>query len=100
MIKKINTLDQAESELQTLGLKIKKCLELVKRKEGWSFDDLAYYLDVNIMTLRNSLCRFQFSDMFIVILKLKNAIPEKLAEDYRAALERVKVERRRAKRAI
>jgi len=83
------------TELRRVGIEIKDCLEKVKAKEGWTIDDLAYYLEINSMTLRNSLCRVQFSDMMVVILKLKHAIPEKLADEYKVALERERIELRK-----
>jgi hypothetical protein len=85
------------SETERLGAKIKDCLEQVKIKEGWTVDDLAYYLEINSMTLRNSLSRCLWSDMIVTILKLKNAIPESLAQEYKQALERERIDRRKKK---
>ena len=78
-----------------LGKEIKHCLDELRRHEGWSIDDLASYLEVNTMTVRNSLSRSSWSDLVITILKLKNAIPEGLAFEYKKTLEREKIERRK-----
>lgn len=67
----------------------------LRHKRGWSLDDLASYLEINTLTVRNSLSRGVWSDLVVTILKLKNAIPEALAYDYKRALEVEKIEKRK-----
>ena len=78
-----------------LGQEIKTCLDELRRHEGWSIDDLASYLEINTLTVRNSISRGSWSDLIITILKLKNAIPEELAYEYRKEIEREKIEKRK-----
>lgn len=88
-------MNKSDTKLVQLANQIKDSLDLVKEREGWSMDDLAYYLEINSMTLRNSMSKIYFSDMMVIILKLKKAIPESLAEEYRLELERYKINERK-----
>lgn len=78
-----------------LALKIKLSLENIRHQQGWTLDDLANYLEINSLTLRNCLSTMKWSDLVVTILKLKNVIKADLANDYKRSLEREKIERRK-----
>lgn len=82
-------------ERETLGKDISGCLKEIRVREGWSIDDLSNYLEINNLTIRNSLSRNVWSDLVVVILKLKNVIPEALYHEYRKEIEREKIEKRK-----
>ena len=86
---------QVKSPRDVLGREIKNCLEELRHAQGWSLDDLAKYLKMNALTVRNSLSRENFSDLVVSLLLWAKAIPEELGEEYKAALEREKIEKRR-----
>lgn len=67
----------------------------MRLKQGWTIDDLANYLEINSLTLRNALHTCAWSDMAVTILKLKKTIPEELAFSYKKAMEREKIEKRK-----
>lgn len=83
------------TERKKLSEEINNYLEKVRHLQGWTIDDLANYLEIGSLTVRNALYKKQWSDMAVTILKLKNVIPEKLAYDYKKALEREKIEERK-----
>ena len=84
-----------KSEKELLGFEIRNLLDELRRHNGWSIDDLASYLEINTLTVRNSLSRGLWSDLVVTILKLKQTIPEKLAYEYKKATEREKIEKRK-----
>lgn len=74
-----------------LSIEIKICLDELRHAKGWTIDDLAQYLELNSLSLRNMLSRKNFSDMVVTIMKLKHAIPETLAYEYKKSTEREKI---------
>lgn len=78
-----------------VGREISECLEEVRQSQGWTVDDLANYVEINSMTLRNSLYKAKWSDLVVTILKLKTVISPDLAYEYKKALEREKISRRK-----
>jgi len=79
-----------------LSALISECLRAVQRGNGWSIDDLSGYCEVNYTTMRNALARATYSDLLVTILKLKKLIPDDLAFEYRKALNRSRMERRKS----
>lgn len=86
------------NDLERYGLEIKIHLEKLRHLKGWTIEDLAYYLDVKYLTLRNSMHTCNWSDLLVTILKWAKAIPEKLAYDYKRALERERMDNRKKHR--
>lgn len=78
-----------------MGEEIKKSLHRIRHHQGWTIDDLARFLEINSMTVRNSMWSCNWSDLVVTILKLKKTISEDLACDYQKALERERIERRK-----
>lgn len=77
-----------------IGLEIKRFLDDLRLHQGWSIDDLAKYLRINTLTVRNSLSKASFSDLVVSILIWAKAIPEELGEKYKSEIEREKIKRR------
>lgn len=81
-----------------VGLDIKGYLEKVREMEGFSMDDLANYVEVNSLTLRNAIYKNNWSDMLVTILKLKNTIPPELCYEYRKSAEMERILKRKERR--
>lgn len=82
--------------LQEIAKDIRHYIESVRDAEGYTLDDLAAYLEINSLTLRNALYKNNWSDLVVTILKLKTVIPPELCYEYRRALEKEKRLRRKA----
>jgi hypothetical protein len=74
---------------------IKHYIECIRDAEGYTLDDLAAYLEINSLTLRNALYKNNWSDLVVTILKLKGVIPPELCYEYRKSLEKEKRQRRK-----
>ncbi len=83
------------TEREKLGRLIKDSLDRLRIVEGFTIDDLANYLEINSLTLRNLLNTCNWSDMCVTILKLKHAIPDDLAYSYKRECEREKMRKRK-----
>jgi hypothetical protein len=82
-------------EKERLGRLIRDSLDRLRVEEGFTVDDLANYLEINSLTLRNLLNTCNWSDMCVTILKLKHAIQADLAYEYKRECEREKIRKRK-----
>ena len=85
----------SSQEKRKLGNNITNCLTELRSVKGWSVDDLSGYLELKYCTVRNSLSTGVWCDAAVTVLKLKYAIPEELAYEYKRAVEREAIEKRR-----
>ena len=78
-----------------IAKEIKYYIESIRDSEGYTLDDLAAYLEINSLTLRNALYKNNWSDLVVTILKLKGVILPELCYEYRKSLEKEKRQRRK-----
>lgn len=83
------------TEREKLAKKITDTLKDLRKHQGWSIDDLAGFLDVNSLTVRNAFARNTWSELLATVLKWAKVIPEDLYHDYKKAIEREKIEKRK-----
>lgn len=84
--------------MKEIAIEIKSYLERIREAEGYTIDDLANYLEINSLTFRNAIYKNIWSDLVVLILKLKGVIPPELCYEYRKALEKEKIKRRKERR--
>lgn len=84
--------------IEEIGQEIKAYLERVRELEGFSMDDLANYVEINSLTFRNAIYKNKWSDMLVTILKLKGVIPPDLCYEYRKAIEKDRILKRKQRR--
>lgn len=84
--------------LDEIAQEIKSYLERIRENEGYTMDDMANYLEINSLTFRNAIYKNVWSDLIVLILKLKGVIPPELCYEYRKSLEKEKIKRRKERR--